>query len=73
MICPDRALQDGFCAVAGVRLRYRPAEFLGGSGNIRPVIEDNLEEIGRLCRLHGVRKPEVFMNGLYQAALRIAP
>jgi len=25
-----------------------------------PLIEDNLEEIGRLCRLHGVRKLEVF-------------
>jgi predicted nucleotidyltransferase len=25
-----------------------------------PLIDDNLEEIGRLCRLHGVRKLEVF-------------
>ena len=25
-----------------------------------PLIEDNLEEIGRLCRLHGVRRLEVF-------------
>jgi uncharacterized protein len=25
-----------------------------------PLIEDNLEEIGRLCRLHGVRKLELF-------------
>jgi len=25
-----------------------------------PLIEDNLDEIGRLCRLHGVRKLEVF-------------
>ena len=25
-----------------------------------PLIEDNLEEIRRLCRLHGVRKLEVF-------------
>ena len=27
---------------------------------MRPLIQDNLEEIGRLCRLHGVRKLEVF-------------
>ena len=25
-----------------------------------PLIDDNLEEIGRLCRLHGVRKLELF-------------
>ena len=25
-----------------------------------PLIDDNLEEIARLCRLHGVRKLEVF-------------
>ena len=25
-----------------------------------PLIDDNLDEIGRLCRLHGVRKLEVF-------------
>jgi uncharacterized protein len=25
-----------------------------------PLIDDNIEEIGRLCRLHGVRKLEVF-------------
>lgn len=25
-----------------------------------PLIKDNLEEIGRLCRLHGVRKLELF-------------
>jgi predicted nucleotidyltransferase len=25
-----------------------------------PLIDDNLEEIGRLCRLHGVRRLEVF-------------
>jgi uncharacterized protein len=25
-----------------------------------PLIADNLEEIGRLCRLHGVRRLEVF-------------
>jgi uncharacterized protein len=25
-----------------------------------PLIDDNLEEIGRICRLHGVRKLEVF-------------
>ncbi|MGH8211517.1 MAG: nucleotidyltransferase family protein [Steroidobacteraceae bacterium] len=25
-----------------------------------PLIEDNLEEIGRVCRLYGVRKLEVF-------------
>jgi hypothetical protein len=31
-----------------------------------PLIEDNLEEIGRLCRLHGVRKLEVFGSILRQ-------
>ena len=31
-----------------------------------PLIEENLEEIGRLCRLHGVRKPEVFGSILRQ-------
>jgi len=25
-----------------------------------PLIDDNIEEIGRLCRLHGVRKLELF-------------
>ena len=25
-----------------------------------PLIDDNLDEIGKLCRLHGVRKLEVF-------------
>ena len=25
-----------------------------------PLIEDNLEQIGRLCRLYGVRKLELF-------------
>ena len=30
------------------------------------LIEDNLEEIGRLCRLHGVRKLEVFGSVLRQ-------
>jgi predicted nucleotidyltransferase len=25
-----------------------------------PLIEDNLDEIGRLCRVHGVRRLEVF-------------
>jgi hypothetical protein len=31
-----------------------------------PLIEDNLEELGRLCRLHGVRKLEVFGSILRQ-------
>lgn len=31
-----------------------------------PLIEDNLGEIGRLCRLHGVRKLEVFGSILRQ-------
>lgn len=31
-----------------------------------PLIEGNLEEIGRLCRLHGVRKLEVFGSILRQ-------
>jgi len=31
-----------------------------------PLIEENLEEIGRLCRLHGVRKLEVFGSILRQ-------
>jgi uncharacterized protein len=31
-----------------------------------PLIEDNLEEIGRLCRLHGVRKLEAFGSILRQ-------
>ncbi len=31
-----------------------------------PLIEHNLEEIGRLCRLHGVRKLEVFGSILRQ-------
>ena len=31
-----------------------------------PLIEDNLEEIGRLCRLHGVHKLEVFGSILRQ-------
>ena len=31
-----------------------------------PLIEDNLEEIGRLCRLYGVRKLELFGSILRQ-------
>ena len=27
---------------------------------MRPLIDDNLEQIGRLCRLYGVRKLELF-------------
>src|SRR6185437_15998849 len=37
-----------------------PTELCGSSRVMPPLIEDNLDEIARLCRLHGVRKLEVF-------------
>ncbi len=44
----------------------RVGEFWGGSGAMSPLIEDNLEAIGRLCRLYGVRKLELFGSILRQ-------
>lgn len=41
-------------------------EFWNGSGAMSPLIEDNLEAIGRLCRLYGVRKLELFGSILRQ-------
>ena len=40
----------------------RTSEFWSGSGTMSPLIEDNLEAIGRLCRLYGVRKLELFSS-----------
>jgi predicted nucleotidyltransferase len=37
-----------------------PRGTLDGSEIMPPLIDDNLEEIGRLCRPHGVHKLEVF-------------
>ena len=46
--------------------KMRTSEFWSGSGAMSPLIEDNLEAIGRLCRLYGVRKLELFGSILRQ-------
>ena len=46
--------------------KMRSGEFWSGSGAMSPLIEDNLEAIGRLCRLYSVCKLELFGSILRQ-------